>query len=108
MKGVIYGQFSVGGVFILQCVFAFFNILAIVYLISILASWQPGQSEEVERVRCILEMQALAEPNHETWSSLVMATSATSPAIVAFQLPVMVLLEKFKPHLLLRLNRRLS
>ena len=53
-------------------------------------------------------MQALAEPNHETWSSLVMATSATSPAIVAFQLPVMVLLEKFKPHLLLRLNRRLA
>ena len=47
MKGVIYGQFSVGGVFILQCVFAVFNILAIVYLISILASWQPGQSEEV-------------------------------------------------------------
>lgn len=37
LSGVIYGQYSSGGVFIVQVLFAVFNILSIVYLISLLA-----------------------------------------------------------------------
>jgi hypothetical protein len=58
LSGVIYGQYSSGGVFIVQVVFAVFNILSIVYLISLLAVElsKVDLNEDSELVRTALEL----------------------------------------------------
>lgn len=58
LSGIIYGQYSSGGVFIVQVVFAVFNILSIVYLISLLAVElsKIDLDEDSELVRTALEL----------------------------------------------------